>query len=529
MVTDIPELRHYIALYLDFGTLKAFSLVCKEWYLDARPILWCRFSCVVPPKCSESPEEYAVWLETIRKNAISFRRIYYFGYNDHSKPEICDVLLGRCHSLVSIEMLLASGNLRNDWRCWEEKLRPLVEQNKASLRQLHLRVIQDILMTSLQLQNLLASLPHLRSLELFAPSIVIEDLLPILDACPRSLERLNLLSTLLRRKELDQGNSVNFPSQTSIISTATSLRLKQLRMEYPCYHNTLEDILSRLAVHNLEELQVYVTGPLLMSPTIRDALWRLTRLHLREMSPVIERALPGILDSIHPHQLRHVNLGSMDTRNIMTLIEQQHQSLESLSIHFMDGHEGALAEIMTTCVSLRSLNFSTQPFVNIRTLIDAQKPWVCTRLEVFEGCFGLSPPRPLASSDFNDNLGAMLAKQFEKLFMRRLGRLTNLRSIVQKRKPERQYFYDPVSRKWMEKRVMRWSLDSGLVHLQGLVNLQTFKVLDRGMPTGMGVPEMMFIKQHWRSLKELACSDVGGVDVQEWLANEWPELKVSMS
>jgi hypothetical protein len=247
------------------------------------------------------------------------------------------------------------------------------------------------------------------------------------------------------------------------------------------------------------------------------------------MSPVIERALPGILDSIHPHQLRHVNLGSMDTRNIMTLIEQQHQSLESLSIHFMDGHEGALAEIMTTCVSLRSLNFSTQPFVNIRTLIDAQKPWVCTRLEVFEGCFGLSPPRPLASSDFNDNLGAMLAKQFEKLFMRRLGRLTNLRSIVQKRKPERQYFYDPVSRKWMEKRVMRWSLDSGLVHLQGLVNLQTFKVLDRGMPTGMGVPEMMFIKQHWRSLKELACSDVGGVDVQEWLANEWPELKVSMS
>jgi hypothetical protein len=39
---------------------------------------------------------------------------------------------------------------------------------------------------------------------------------------------------------------------------------------------------------------------------------------------------------------------------------------------------------------------------------------------------------------------------------------------------------------------------------------------------------MMFIKQHWYSLKEMVCNDVGEVDVQEWLATEWPELKASV-
>jgi len=69
MVTDIPELRHHIAQYLDFATLKAFTVVCKAWHLDAQPILWSRFKYEVPEKCSVSQEEYADWLDTIRMNA----------------------------------------------------------------------------------------------------------------------------------------------------------------------------------------------------------------------------------------------------------------------------------------------------------------------------------------------------------------------------------------------------------------------------------------------------------------------------
>ena len=129
MVTDIPELRHYIAQHLDLDTLKAFSLVCKAWYLDAQPILWSRFKCRVPQKCSKSPVKHAVWLDTIRKNAISFRDIHYFGDMKPPTLEIYDILLDLCHSLVSIMMCISAWQFRGPVCRWEETLRPLIEQN----------------------------------------------------------------------------------------------------------------------------------------------------------------------------------------------------------------------------------------------------------------------------------------------------------------------------------------------------------------------------------------------------------------
>jgi len=73
---------------------------------------------------------------------------------------------------------------------------------------------------------------------------------------------------------------------------------------------------------------------------------------------------------------------------------------------------------------------------------------------------------------------------------------------------------------------MEWSLASGLEHLHGLVNLRTLHIL--GYPRKwIGVPEMMFIKQHWHSLKEMVCNDVSDIDVRKWLAAKWPELKAS--
>jgi len=208
---------------------------------------------------------------------------------------------------------------------------------------------------------------------------------------------------------------------------------------------------------------------------------------------------------------------------IAKLIEKQHQSLETLSVQFKRGHAGVLADILATCGRLKSMEFTGLRFVNIGTLIDPQKPWVCTELEVFEGCFGLPSPNephhvpdPLAS---DKSVDVTASRRIEEQFMRCLGRLTNLRCVVQ-------YYGRPVTGERMDNEIMEWSLASGLEHLQGLVHLRKFEVCDHYPRKWIGVPEMMFIKQHWHSLKEMFCAGVGEI-VQKWLATEWPELKAS--
>jgi len=524
MVTDIPELRHYIAQYLDFRTLKAFSLVCKAWYLDAQPILWSHFECEVPEECSVSLVKHALWLDAIRKNAILCKHILYLGYKEPIAPEICDVLLDRCHSVVSIMMCISAWQFRGPVGCWEETLRPLIEQNRITLRQLDLHLAEDLPVTFLP--SLLASLPHLRSLVLFADTMMVENVFAILDGCPSSLELLVLDITLTRRNELDQGVSVNDSDYSSILSVAKPLQLKCLHMPHSDIQGTMEAILSRLVAHSLQDFRIDSAYCLRITPTVRDAIWRLTSLHVQGLQFGHERTLPGILEATHPHQLRRVNVSSMTTECTAKLIEMQHQSLETLTVHFEKGHTGALADILATCGRLKRLTFCW-PLVNIGTLIDPQKPWVCTELEFLEGCFGLPPPNephvpdPLAS---DKSVDVTASRRIEEQFMRRLGRLTNLRCIV--RKPA--IYYDLMAGKWVDTGMMEWSLASGLEHLHGLVNLQTFKVLDQGPRKWIGVPEMTFIKQHWHGLKEMVCNDLGDIDVRKWLATEWAELKASI-
>jgi hypothetical protein len=98
--------------------------------------------------------------------------------------------------------------------------------------------------------------------------------------------------------------------------------------------------------------------------------------------------------------------------------------------------------------------------------------------------------------------------------MQRLGQLTRLRRLVQKGGFQDQ---DP----------MAWSLSSGLDHLDGLANLRTLGFSDWSLPEGIGIPEAVFMKQHWHSLEELACYEMDDGDLKEWLATEWPELELT--
>ncbi|KAK3806670.1 MAG: hypothetical protein J3Q66DRAFT_406808 [Benniella sp.] len=522
MATDLPELRQHIAQYLDFDTLKAFSLVCKAWYLDARPILWSCFKCRLWQGSSASPEEYALWLDTIRKNAMSFRRICYVEYREPLAPEIRDILLGQCHSVVSIRMDISSWQFQGPVCHWEETLRPLIEQNRITLRSLELHWVGGHTMTFLT--SLLASLSHLRSFELFISPMMVKYVFPILDACPSSLERLAL--------HIPPKGDIRFTEDSdysSIPPIATPLRLKYFSMPYFDVQGSMEEILSRVAVHSLQEFRIQAAYCLQISPTVRDALWRLTSLHMKDLKSGDERALPGILEAIHPHQLRRVNVDRMTRENIAKLIEKQHQSLETLSVQLDNGHIAALADILATCSRLKRLTFSGQPFVNIQTLIDPQRPWVCTELGVFEGRFGLALPGEygdLGRWVFEKSVDVKTSRRIEEQFMHRLGRLTNLRCLVQNISSG-SVVYHQLKDEGMKQRTVEWSLASGLEHLHGLVHLETFKILDTYPRKRIGVSEMVFIKQHWQNLKEMICNDIGDIDVQEWLATEWPELKVS--
>jgi len=531
--TDLPELRQHIAPHLDLVTLKACSLVCRAWRLDFHSVLWERFSYKVPRSCTESLEEHVAWLDITSKKAHLFRHIYHKEYRRAIDPGVRDILLDRCHGLITIEAFVAGIRILDPVRYWEETLRPLIEQNKASLRRLQLlSPCSWIPMTTLPLPNLLAGLPRLQSLELGMAS-TLQGLLPILDACSTSLECLDLRSNLRRRiKDTDQQNSLSQPLHQA--TTTTPPRLKHLGIHGACYDGTLGDILSHLAIHSLESLlvndiidnQLSVQAP----PTLRDTLSRLTELDIKGLRPNHASAFLVLLGATPPHQLRKVRLGTMDTECAAMLIQQQYQSLESLVVNFLWGHTGALADILATCSKLKHLDF--EPFVDIRTLVDSRRPWVCTELEVFEGYFGLSPyenddaGRSRHKDEEDDKVTAsdpVTLDQVESLFMQRLGQLTKLRRLGQSYNIMG-YFFDND----MGSDNMTWTLSSGLTHLADLVNLQWLEFVDGNLPTGIGIPELLFMKHHWHSLQGLACYNMDITEVEEWLAAEWPQLKVKL-
>jgi hypothetical protein len=111
--------------------------------------------------------------------------------------------------------------------------------------------------------------------------------------------------------------------------------------------------------------------------------------------------------------------------------------------------------------------------------------------------------------------------------MQRLGQLTKLRRLTQSYDALGQTFHVAGINRDADTEIMGWSLSTGLEHLDGLARLQTLRLLDRPLPKGIGIPEMIFIKRHWDSLQEIACQRIRDNDLKEWLANDWPELGVT--
>ncbi|KAK3821784.1 MAG: hypothetical protein J3Q66DRAFT_386522 [Benniella sp.] len=534
--TDIAELRQRIARHLDRPSLKACSLVCKAWYLDFHSVLWERFSYEMPKRCLKSPEQRAAWLDIVSKKAHLFRHIHHRNSRKDIVPELRDILLDRCHDLITIEAFVTSVKPRTHvWNpvYWEETLRPLIEQNKISLRRLQLREVNWIpVITSLHLPGLLASLSRLQSLELGLSS-TLEDLLTVLEACPISLECFGLLHANVQRKQSNPDYSnphITHSLVNQAAATAPSLRLKHLSIHDGYYDGTAVDLLSYLAGRSLESLQIYaVINPfsLQMSPTLRDTLSRLTDLHIKNRRGY-ERVFLMLLDAIPPQQLRNVHLAAMNIECASMLVQKHHQSLESLVTEFVRGQSRALGDILATCCNLKYLKFGAEPFVDIRALVDPQRPWVCSKLEVFEGYFGLLPslPPPSNVSNQEEDGKVILTDQVENLFMQRVGQLTKLRRLVQSTDAMGYFFSDhPLD---MEEDAMTWTLSSGLGHLADLANLEWLEFEGGNLPAGIGIPELLFIKRHWRGLQGLASYNIADAEVQEWLATEWAELEVKL-
>jgi len=209
-------------------------------------------------------------------------------------------------------------------------------------------------------------------------------------------------------------------------------------------------------------------------------------------------------------------------------VQKHHQSLESLVTEFVRGQSRALGDILATCCNLKYLKFGAEPLVDIRALVDPQRPWVCSELEVFEGYFGLppSPPPPPIISNQEEDGKVAPTDQVEDLFMQRVGQLKKLRRFAKSTDTMGYFFSDyPLD---MEADAMTWTLSSGLGHLADLVNLEWLEFLDGDLPAGIEIAELLFMKQHWHSLQGLACYNIDAAEVQEWLAIEWPELEVKL-
>jgi hypothetical protein len=91
-----------------------------------------------------------------------------------------------------------------------------------------------------------------------------------------------------RRAQLPINENLNLnPSFIKPTTTAPPPRLKHLGIYGICYNGTLWDILSHIAAHSLESLQVnaIIDSAFQVSPTLRDKLSRLTGLHITNRRP----------------------------------------------------------------------------------------------------------------------------------------------------------------------------------------------------------------------------------------------------
>lgn len=517
----LPEVRIIVSQYLDFTSRKACALVSKAWHADFRPSVWERVFIPGLMDRARTKEDKRALLTSVRNNIHCIKQYSYSAYSEYSYQdvfyELHQLFLDQCHSLVSIEVATRYSSY------WETFL-ALIKQNKQDLRYLHLQAEGQVERhwTDRQVHTLLAGHSNLRRLTLNCVS-TISGLIQALAACP-SLRELLVRNHLGpdRYDCYEEGvgrRLINYDDIKDLPQLATH-NLQTLDLN-SCADDELGSLLATCPKIDSLSLRIgLLTSHNLLATMASHPLYSLCTLKLRYYDGMPK--IKSILAAFPPHQLHDVSLLGVEANDVQQLVECQHKSLMAIDIHSIRWwpYQEVLT-LLASCPLLKTITVTTNSVVDIRYLIS--RPWICSNLEVFEIALGLDR----ASADLELLSHASVEKeevapgrdeceQAEMVFLKQLGQLTKLRDLT--------FNHCHQDSKEPAQSCLTWRLSRGLGSLAGLSQLERLQ-LGRG-PFLPGIAEVEFMKAHWQNLWQLGCERPNSDEMQGWMQESWPSMKV---
>ncbi|KAF9974676.1 hypothetical protein BGZ73_001860 [Actinomortierella ambigua] len=222
--------------------------------------------------------------------------------------------------------------------------------------------------------------------------------------------------------------------------------------------------------------------------------------HLYELHldySLMEAAALQILEA--SPSLKRLTVATLSSKELSLLVERQFQSLEALEVVIKDFAPEDMACLFTKFRRLRKLKLRTPGGFDIRHIIAT--PWtICSTIEVLHFPFGIlrvcqdETLKQYAAVE-KEQEGSSLEEwqQAQRVFMKRLGECTRLRSIWSLMATKDTSPGSQISGE------LSWHLETGLDHLSQLTCLEELAIED---PTfEPHTEDMQFMKRQWRSLR----------------------------
>ncbi|KAF9157757.1 hypothetical protein DFQ26_008400 [Actinomortierella ambigua] len=274
---------------------------------------------------------------------------------------------------------------------------------------------------------------------------------------------------------------------------------------------------------------------LILRDTHSSAIQQLLRVlaYQQILTLALDNTSAGAFQAIaetHSHRLQHLVVSCHNVPETLLIILAECVGLKTLRV--VDGwvEPGLSKPPLGVCITTTR---SCDP-IDLRALIT--RPWVCVDLEELEMPVALDRHSADIVSDLvilptmttmemtpdGSDAGSSCTKpgvsewqQVERLFMKRLAALTQLRRLILP------------NWEWEGVKTvadMSWRIPTGLKQLK---NLKRLEVLDvSGRQYVQGIPEFRWMKANWTSLTKLVVSGMESEKKWGWFRTWWPELDV---
>ncbi|KAF9974673.1 hypothetical protein BGZ73_001857 [Actinomortierella ambigua] len=419
----------------------------------------------------------------------------------------------QCHALVSLE---AGARNEDEW----DMVMNIVKANpRLQALRFHIgSTFYEPEVDYLGLRVALEGLSQMRELNMGCslPEVTV---LHLLGACP-SLKHLTL------------DRLISSETDTSLPQDKQALGLSSLKVQSGCQVSALALLLKRC--HDLQTLclagSIVKEGLPTYEQMLGGCLQNLTTLALS--NHFSSDACEGILSVIPPQQLRIVYFNRTTYRQINLLAEYHFQSLEVLEASIMDHATVNLSCLFTKFQRLRRLKVNVPGNLDIRYIIATS--WkISSTIEDLFIAFGvqrvcqdetLKHHAAVEKEQEGSDLGEW--QQAERVFMKRLGECTRLRSFISERQVRGLTPFNLRTESLTSSSSsLSWHLSAGLGHLGKLNRLEKLDIGDSEFAPKR--EDLEFMKEHWPRLRVMACSTLSSDgQTREWLQENWPELRV---